>query len=53
MKSREEIITIGSSMFRNVEKIICMKDEGSYLWSIWGVGIKQIMSETVVAVEVA
>ena len=53
MNSREKIIIVGSSIVRNVGKIVCMKDEGSYLRSIGGARIKQIMSEAIVAAEAA
>ena len=53
IKSREKIIIVGSSMVRNVGKIVGMKDEGSYLRSIGGAGIKQVMSEAIVAAEAA
>ena len=44
---REKLIVIGSSMPRGVEKHIKMKEKGSYMRSISGAGIKQIMNEAV------
>ena len=53
VEKREKILVVGSSMVRNIEKVVYMKDERSFLKSIGGAGIKQIMSEAVRAVESA
>ena len=46
---RDSIVVIGSSMVRNINKVVGMKESGSFLRSIGGAGIKQIMGEAVLA----
>ena len=46
---KDKIVVIGSSMVRNVERNVSMKEKGSYSRSIRGAGIKEIMSEAVEA----
>ena len=48
-KTKEKIIIIGSSLVRNVDRVVSMKESGSFLKSFGGAGIKQIVSEAVVA----
>ena len=50
---KDKIIVIGSSMVRNINKVVGMNVEGSFLRSIGGAGIKQIISEAINAAETA
>ena len=46
---KDRIVIVGDSMVRNVDRIVGMKEEGSFLKCISGAGVKQIMSEAVIA----
>ena len=46
---KDKIVVIGSSMVRNIERNVGMKEYGSYSRSIGGAGIKEIMNEAVEA----
>ena len=48
---KDKIVIIGDSMIRNVDKNVGMKEEGSFKKCISGAGIKQIVSEAIIAAE--
>ena len=48
---KDKVVIIGDSMIRNVDKMVGMKEEGSYRKCLSGAGVKQIVSEAIVASE--